>query len=99
DRIVPMLPGPPATLGAPIAVSLPRPRTIAELAHREEATRVRAHVIATLTAAMKVRKPDTTMMGTSDDPAAVGSRVSRTQGKHDVVSGFSRTHLAQAEES
>jgi nitrate/nitrite transport system ATP-binding protein len=24
DRIVPMLPGPPATLGAPIAVSLPR---------------------------------------------------------------------------
>ena len=56
DRIVPMLPGPPATLGAPIAVSLPRPRTIADLAHREEATRVRAHVIATLTDAMSVRK-------------------------------------------
>ena len=26
DRIVPMLPGPPATLGAPIPVDLPRPR-------------------------------------------------------------------------
>ena len=56
DRIVPMLPGPPATLGAPIAVSLPRPRTIAELAHQEEATHVRAHIIATLTDAMKGRQ-------------------------------------------
>jgi nitrate/nitrite transport system ATP-binding protein len=56
DRIVPMLPGPPATLGAPIAVSLPRPRTIADLAHQEEATHVRAHVIATLTEAMKGRR-------------------------------------------
>jgi nitrate/nitrite transport system ATP-binding protein len=55
DRIVPMLPGPPATLGAPIAVSLPRPRTIADLAHQEEATHVRAHVIATLTDAMRGR--------------------------------------------
>jgi len=55
DRIVPMLPGPPATLGAPIAVALPRPRTIADLAHQEEATHVRAHVIATLTDAMKTR--------------------------------------------
>ena len=27
DRIVPILPGPPATLGTPIAVTLPRPRT------------------------------------------------------------------------
>jgi nitrate/nitrite transport system ATP-binding protein len=56
DRIVPMLPGPPATLGAPIPVSLPRPRTIADLAHQEEAMHVRAHVIATLTDAMNSRK-------------------------------------------
>ena len=55
DRIIPMLPGPPATLGAPIAVPLPRPRTVADLAHQEDSTRVRAHVIATLTAAMKGR--------------------------------------------
>ena len=56
DRIVPMLPGPPATLGTPIAVPLPRPRTIADLAHQEEATHVRAHVIATLSAAMNGRQ-------------------------------------------
>ena len=55
DRIVPMLPGPPATLGAPIPVELPRPRTTAQLAHEEQATHVRAHVVATLTAAMAGR--------------------------------------------
>jgi nitrate/nitrite transport system ATP-binding protein len=56
DRIIPMLPGPPATLGAPIPVDLPRPRTTAQLAHDEAATHVRAHVIATLTAALGSRK-------------------------------------------
>jgi nitrate/nitrite transport system ATP-binding protein len=52
DRIVPILPGPPATLGTPIAVTLPRPRTAALLAHDDEAARVRAHVITTLTDAV-----------------------------------------------
>jgi len=52
DRIVPITPGPPATLGAPIPVELPRPRSIAELAHDERATHVRAHVVATLTASL-----------------------------------------------
>jgi nitrate/nitrite transport system ATP-binding protein len=52
DRIVPILPGPPATLGAPIAVDLPRGRTVAQLAHDEQASYVRAHVVATLTAAL-----------------------------------------------
>jgi nitrate/nitrite transport system ATP-binding protein len=52
DRIVPMLPGPPATLGAPIVVGLPRPRSLAQLAHDEGATMVRAHVVSTLTAAL-----------------------------------------------
>ena len=51
DRIVPIVPGPPATLGAAIPVELPRPRSVAQLAHDEQATHVRAHVIATLTAA------------------------------------------------
>ena len=50
DRIVPMLPGPPARLGVPIPVDLPRPRTAAALAHDEDAMRVRAHVIEMLTA-------------------------------------------------
>ncbi|HEU4689119.1 MAG TPA: ABC transporter ATP-binding protein [Vicinamibacterales bacterium] len=51
DRIVPIVPGPPATLGAAIPVELPRPRSVAQLAHDEQATHVRAHVVATLTAA------------------------------------------------
>jgi nitrate/nitrite transport system ATP-binding protein len=51
DWIIPMLPGPPATLGAPIRVQLSRPRSVVQLAHEEDATRVRAHVIATLAAA------------------------------------------------
>jgi nitrate/nitrite transport system ATP-binding protein len=50
DRIVPIVPGPPATLGAAIPVELSRPRSVAQLAHDEQATHVRAHVIATLTA-------------------------------------------------
>jgi nitrate/nitrite transport system ATP-binding protein len=57
DRIVPVLSGPPATLGTPIPVTLPRPRTVAHLAHDEEASIFRAHVIATLTAALGRRKP------------------------------------------
>ena len=55
DRVIPMLPGPPATLGTPIRVLLPRPRSVAQLAHDEEATQVRAHVVATLTAALGSR--------------------------------------------
>ena len=59
DRIVPILPGPPATLGAPITVDLPRGRTVAQLAHDEQASHVRAHVVATLTAALgqRARRP------------------------------------------
>lgn len=52
DAIMPIITGPPATLGAPIPVELPRPRSVAQLAHDEEATHVRAHVVATLTAAL-----------------------------------------------
>jgi ABC-type nitrate/sulfonate/bicarbonate transport system ATPase subunit len=51
DRIVPMVAGPPARLGTPIPVALSRPRSLEQLAHEEQAMQVRAHVIATLTAA------------------------------------------------
>jgi len=73
DRIVPMLPGPPATLGSAIPVDLPRPRSAAQLAHDEEATQVRAHIIATLTASLKRPRPST-------DSAApvVGGALSRS---------------------
>jgi ABC-type nitrate/sulfonate/bicarbonate transport system ATPase subunit len=76
DRIVPMIPGPldyargargaPATLGAPIPVDLPRPRTLAQLAHEEHATQTRAHVIAALTAALGRKRSN----GTSQPDAA-----------------------------
>jgi nitrate/nitrite transport system ATP-binding protein len=55
DWIVPILPGPPATLGTPIPVQLSRPRSLAQLAHDEDATHVRAHVIATLTSTLSGR--------------------------------------------
>jgi nitrate/nitrite transport system ATP-binding protein len=50
DRIVPIVPGPPATLGTPIPIDLPRPRTTTSLAHDSQALDVRAHVVSTLTA-------------------------------------------------
>ena len=52
DRIVPIVPGSPATAGAPIRVNLTRPRNPAVLAHDEHAARVRGDVIATLTASI-----------------------------------------------
>jgi nitrate/nitrite transport system ATP-binding protein len=55
DRIVPIVAGPPASLGASIAVELARPRTLAQLAHDEQATHARAHVVAALTASMQRR--------------------------------------------
>jgi nitrate/nitrite transport system ATP-binding protein len=57
DRIVPIVAGPPASLGAPIAVELARPRTLTQLAHDEQATHARAHVVAALTASLQRRRP------------------------------------------
>jgi nitrate/nitrite transport system ATP-binding protein len=86
DRIVPILPGAPpalsdsaraargvegATLGTSIAVDLPHPRSPSQLAHDEQATQVRAHVIATLTAALK--RPKITR---ANGDAAVGRALS-----------------------
>ncbi|HEV8395666.1 MAG TPA: ABC transporter ATP-binding protein [Vicinamibacterales bacterium] len=55
DRIVPIVTGPPASLGVSIPVELGRPRTLAQLAHDEQATHARAHVVAALTASMARR--------------------------------------------
>lgn len=55
DTIVPMLPGPPATVGTALPVPLPRPRSQTQLAHDDEAAGVRASVIATLAAAVGSR--------------------------------------------
>ena len=59
DRIVPMVSSLPATLGMPIPVELSKPRSLGQLAHDEQATHVRAHVIATLTASIgRTRRPN-----------------------------------------
>jgi len=71
DRIVPIIPGPPATLGTPIPVELTRPRSLAQLAHEEQATQVRAHVISTLTASVRGR----TLSGTGHTTAPAASLV------------------------
>jgi nitrate/nitrite transport system ATP-binding protein len=68
DRIVPMIPGPPATLGTPIPVELSRPRSLAQLAHDEQATQVRGHVVSTLTASVRGRALSSTAHSTM--PAA-----------------------------
>lgn len=49
DRIAPMTPGPRATLGEAIPVDLPRPRSLDEIVHNEDACRVRCRIIETLT--------------------------------------------------
>jgi nitrate/nitrite transport system ATP-binding protein len=65
DRIVPIVPGPPATLGSPIPVELPRPRCVTQLARDEQATHVRAHVVATLTASPGRLRKHSTESGSS----------------------------------
>ncbi len=60
DRIVPMVPGPPATLGVSIPITLPKPRSVTQCAHDAQATEVRAHVVATLTASLGMRTRGTT---------------------------------------
>jgi nitrate/nitrite transport system ATP-binding protein len=69
DRIVPIVPGPPATAGVPVVVDLPRPRNLVQLAHGAQATRVRGHVIASLTASLgrgrrdaRPRSPEGTLL-------------------------------------
>jgi nitrate/nitrite transport system ATP-binding protein len=79
DRIVPMVPGPPATLGVPIPVQLPRPRSIAQLAHDEDATHVRAHVIATLTAALGMRARRTSAPNGDGAVGAIAVAVEETR--------------------
>jgi len=49
DRIVPMTAGPGATLGPPVSVAIPRPRTVAQIQHDEDALRARMHVVERLT--------------------------------------------------
>ena len=56
DRIVPVAPGPPASLGAAVHVSLPRPRSTTLLATDDAAGRARAEIISALTAGQALRR-------------------------------------------
>jgi len=49
DRILPMTAGPRATLGAPVAVELGKPRSASELLHGDQAAEVRGRVLGLLT--------------------------------------------------
>jgi nitrate/nitrite transport system ATP-binding protein len=49
DRIIPMTPGPRATLGTPVTVDLARPRSAAQMLHDEYAVRARSKVVEALT--------------------------------------------------
>ena len=53
DRIVPMTAGPGATMGRSVAVPIPKPRTLAQLQHDDEALRVRTYVVERLTEYVK----------------------------------------------
>jgi nitrate/nitrite transport system ATP-binding protein len=70
DRIVPMTRGPKATLGAPIAVGLPRPRTADLLAHDLEAVQVRNHIIEALTGAVQTEPRRRCGASTDASPAS-----------------------------
>ncbi len=48
DRVIPLLPTSPATLGESIAVNIPRPRDRKAINHDPEFKRLRAHLITTL---------------------------------------------------
>lgn len=55
DRIIPMTPGPNATLGQPVEVDLPHPRSLEQLMHDEQANGVRAYVVERLTEGFRRR--------------------------------------------
>ncbi len=48
DRIIPMTRGPRSTLGSPVRVDLPKPRSAERLMHDDIAMRARAHVVECL---------------------------------------------------
>ena len=62
DRIVPMTRPPRATLGTPIEVRLPRPRTAALLMHDPHAVRIRAEVVERLAELAHTRKGKTSVV-------------------------------------
>jgi nitrate/nitrite transport system ATP-binding protein len=75
DRIIPMTPGPGATLGSPVTVDLPRPRSASQMLHDEEAVRARARVVDALTDHVQAAKTRTGRRG-KDHPSPIAGPVS-----------------------
>jgi len=75
DRIIPMTRGPRATLGLPVKVDLPRPRTAEQLMHDEVAIRARAHVVEALTDQMESARAKRKI---GSDPVYSGAPALRT---------------------
>jgi nitrate/nitrite transport system ATP-binding protein len=62
DRIVPMTRPPRATLGAPIEVHLPRPRSATQLMHDPHAVRIHTEVVERLAEFVHTKKSNTTVV-------------------------------------
>jgi nitrate/nitrite transport system ATP-binding protein len=73
DRIIPMTRGPRATLGTPVQVALSKPRSLSQLLHDEEAGRVRATVVESLTDSVRrpLRAPRSVALPVATEPATV----------------------------
>jgi nitrate/nitrite transport system ATP-binding protein len=91
DRILPMTRGPRASLGTPVAVELPRPRSASELIHDDHAAHVRAHVVASLTDDLERSRAAAKLVGRimppaedvrlrADTPTGIKPRVARSEG-------------------
>jgi nitrate/nitrite transport system ATP-binding protein len=69
DRIVPLTRGPRATLGASVAVDLPKPRSADQLAHDEHAIVARAHVVECLSDHLRASHSRTTANSAEPSPS------------------------------
>jgi nitrate/nitrite transport system ATP-binding protein len=74
DRIIPMTRGPRAMLGTPVQVALSKPRSLSQLLHDEEAGRVRATVVESLTDSVRrpLRAPRSAPLPAAAEPSTVG---------------------------
>jgi nitrate/nitrite transport system ATP-binding protein len=91
DRIVPMTRGPRSTLGVPVAVAIGRPRTADLLARDQQAMRVRATVVDSLTASVhpsRAARPADRPLPVAPPTAAPAATWRRT---HDRVDGAAAT--------
>jgi nitrate/nitrite transport system ATP-binding protein len=100
DRIIPMTRGPRATLGSPVTVDLPKPRSADMLLHDKQAARARVHVVECLTDQVRAAKsPPGSSAQRLDELAPTlpaSARTTADTGKVRTKSGHSRWSRALA---